>query len=65
MRIFTGRPRNRMGYAIEDWVEVPRDKPGRYYEKRLPACVHKEIKRIWGIGIGCWFIGVQRVDLHR
>lgn len=61
MRLFTGKPRNRFGYAIEDWVEVSRDERGRRHEKQLPACVHQEIIRIWGIAIFGFFIGVQRV----
>ncbi len=64
MRIFTGRPRNRFGYAIEDWVQVSQGPTGRHFEKRLPDCVYQEIKRIWGISIGGWFFGLQRVALH-
>lgn len=63
MRIFTGRPRNRMGYGIEDWAQVSQSPTGRHYERRLPVGVHLEVTRIWGLGIGNWFVGVQRVAL--
>lgn len=65
MRIYTGTPRQRFGYAHEQWVQVPSDTGGRHHVRELPAIVHQEVKRIWGISIGGWFFGVQRVEFKK
>lgn len=58
MRIFLGKPRNRMGIAIERWEKIG---PKNHYAMRLPADCHLEIVRLWGVSIGGWFVGVQRL----
>ena len=64
MKVFAGRPRNRIGYLIEDRALVAKSPIGRDFEKRFPACLHMEVTRICGFGIGNWFIGVQRLSLR-
>lgn len=60
MRIFTGRPRNRMGIVFEEWVQI--EPPKRLFAKRLPAKAYWEITRLFGVGIGSWSLVLQRHD---
>jgi len=59
MRIYSGKLRNRVGITIENWLYTP----GTIIRRRaLPENVSREITRLWGIQIGRYFLGIQRIE---
>lgn len=59
MRVYSGKLKNRVGICIENWMLTP----GTSIRRRaLPENVSREITKIWGIQIGRYFWGVQRID---
>lgn len=57
MKIYAGRPADRLGLILPRWVREDRSQP---FRKVLSAEAHAEITRIYGVTIFGWFFGVQR-----
>ena len=56
MRFYLGTPKVRTGLVREDWHQTPET---QHFRLALPENVALEFVKIWGVGIGRIFIGVQ------
>lgn len=57
MKLYTGRPANRLALTLQHWV---RDTPNGPLRQQFPAHAHAETVRLYGVTLFGWFIGVQR-----
>ena len=62
MKLYTGKPENRLALTLQEWK---RDEPGGPLRRVFPNVAHAEITRLYGLTICGWFIGVQRYQRRK